>query len=71
MLLRKAVYPSEYNDEWKKVNKTSLTEKEDLHTYKTFFKLFNVKPRHISRFASYKGYIIVSWCIQKPLKYVS
>ena len=32
-LLRKAVYPYEYIDNWEKFKKTSLTEKEDLYTH--------------------------------------
>ena len=29
MLLRKDIYPYEYMDDWKKINKTSLSEKEE------------------------------------------
>ena len=30
LLLRKGVYPHQYTDDWKKFNKISLPEKEDL-----------------------------------------
>ena len=33
LLLRKGVYHSEYMNKWKKFNKTSLPEKEDLYSH--------------------------------------
>ena len=33
LMLRKGVYPYEYMDDWKKINKTSLPEKEDFYSH--------------------------------------
>ena len=33
LLLQKGVYPDEYMDEWEKINKTSLPEKEDFYSH--------------------------------------
>ena len=33
LLLRKGVYPYEYWDDWKKLNETSLPEKEDFYSH--------------------------------------
>ena len=33
LMLRKGVYPYEYMDDWKKLNKTSLPEKEDFYSH--------------------------------------
>ena len=33
LLLQKGVYPHEYMDDWKKINKTSLPEKEDFYSH--------------------------------------
>ena len=33
LLLQKGVYPYEYMDEWKKINKTSLPKKEDFYSH--------------------------------------
>ena len=31
--MRKSVYPYQYMDDWEKLNKTSLPEKEDFYTH--------------------------------------
>ena len=33
LLLRKTVYPYEYMDDWKKINETSLPEKDDFYSH--------------------------------------
>ena len=46
MLLRKAVYPYEYMDSWKKLNETSSPSKEDFYSNLNMENIDDIDYRH-------------------------
>ena len=49
LLLQKGVYPHEYMDDWKKINKTSLPEKEDFYSHLNMEDITDADYAHAKR----------------------
>ena len=49
LLLRKGVYPYEYMDDWKKLNETSLREKEDFYSHVNMEDITDADYTHAKR----------------------
>ena len=49
LMLRKGVYPYEYMDDWKKLNKTSLPEKEDFYSHLNMEDITDADYAHTKR----------------------
>ena len=49
LLLQKGVYPHEHMDDWKKINKTSLPEKEDFYSHLNMEDITDADYAHAKR----------------------